>query len=380
MSEKKISRKDKEKAVLLGLVSLYLKTGKPIGSNTLRENGFDHLSSATIRNYFAKLEKTGYLLQQHASGGRIPTDLALKLYALNVQSSSFISPEDLLFIESILEKETKEVSSYLMKTIEALSEMSGCAALLLAPRFDQDFIQKIQLMQIDSQRALCVMLTDFGMVHTEILFTPKNFTKGDLEIIERYFMNRLANQPAEIEDPLIGQFALRAYNEVILRHVVHYTNFEHQDIYRTGFAKLLQYPEFQDIGLLASTLTLFENTHILRSLLKECFEQRALKFWIGSDLSHYLMQSCASSLIAIPYTIHKKIVGVIAILGPSRMPYDQMFGLIEAFANRMSQSLTQSLYKNKITYRQPDQNAITLKKENQFSYEDTTRFLLETQS
>src|SRR5438445_6912236 len=81
ITPKKPPKDQREKLVLLGLVELYLKLGAPVGSNTLRENGFEHLSSATIRNYFAKLEEGGYLKQQHSSGGRIPTSLAFKLYA-----------------------------------------------------------------------------------------------------------------------------------------------------------------------------------------------------------------------------------------------------------------------------------------------------------
>ena len=81
MPPKQKLRESREKAVLLGLVELYLLTGKPIGSNTLKENGFGHISSATIRNYFAKLEAQGMLKQQHSSGGRTPTPLAYKFYA-----------------------------------------------------------------------------------------------------------------------------------------------------------------------------------------------------------------------------------------------------------------------------------------------------------
>src|SRR5579872_6156120 len=78
---KKLPKTDRENAVLLGLIELYLKTGKPIGSHTLQENGFESLSSATIRNYFSKMEEAGYLKQQHTSGGRIPTEKAFRLYA-----------------------------------------------------------------------------------------------------------------------------------------------------------------------------------------------------------------------------------------------------------------------------------------------------------
>ena len=80
----KIPKKmDKKKIVLFGLIDLYIKAGKPIGSNTLRANGFECFSSATIRNYFSDLEKLGYLTQQHSSGGRIPTTLAYREYVNN---------------------------------------------------------------------------------------------------------------------------------------------------------------------------------------------------------------------------------------------------------------------------------------------------------
>src|SRR3989344_4580366 len=78
---KKLSKVDREQSVLFGLIELYLKTGKPIGSHTLQENGFESLSSATIRNYFGKMEEQGYLKQQHTSGGRIPTQKAFRAYA-----------------------------------------------------------------------------------------------------------------------------------------------------------------------------------------------------------------------------------------------------------------------------------------------------------
>ena len=81
LTPKKPSKDQRERLILFGLVELYLQTGKPIGSNTLKENGFDALSSATIRNYFTKLEEEGYVLQQHSSGGRIPSALAFKAYA-----------------------------------------------------------------------------------------------------------------------------------------------------------------------------------------------------------------------------------------------------------------------------------------------------------
>lgn len=377
MTTKKPSRHEKEKQVLLGLIELYLETGKPIGSNTLKEAGFEHLSSATIRNYFANLEEDGYLVQHHASGGRVPTDLAFKLYALNYQDSTFVSKEDQEFVQTILEKETKQVSSFLLKSIEALSQLTGCPALLLAPRFDQDFITSVKLVQIDPQRALCAIVTDFGMVHSEVLFTPTEFNVASLQKIENYFSLRLKNETPPSLNKEEEQFATHAYNEVILRHVIHYTNFQQQDIYRTGFSKLLSYPEFQDVSSLATTLSLFENTVTLRTLLKECFTKQSIAFWIGRDLTNYALQECPATLITIPYSINNKVVGAIALLGPQRLNYKQIFALLKLFTKHMSDTLTDSLYKFKISYRQPETSVIDLKTNKDFSYENTTRFLLE---
>ena len=81
---KRMGKQERERKVLLGLVEYYIQTGKPVGSNTLKEAGFEDLSSATIRNYFANLEEEGYLVQSHSSGGRIPTDLSYRTYAEHV--------------------------------------------------------------------------------------------------------------------------------------------------------------------------------------------------------------------------------------------------------------------------------------------------------
>lgn len=72
MAKKPKAKADREKQVLLGLVDTYIRTGKPVGSNTLKEGSFENLSSATIRNYFARLEEEGFLKQQHSSGAESP--------------------------------------------------------------------------------------------------------------------------------------------------------------------------------------------------------------------------------------------------------------------------------------------------------------------
>lgn len=107
---KKPGRDDRERKVLLGLVDYYIKTGKPVGSNTLKESGFGDLSSATIRNYFARLEEEGYLMQQHSSGGRIPTHSAYRIYAAEYQNETLTEVREDRFFKELRNNETREIS------------------------------------------------------------------------------------------------------------------------------------------------------------------------------------------------------------------------------------------------------------------------------
>ncbi len=366
MSMKKFLRKkpakdDRERLLLLGLVELYLQTGKPVGSNTLRENGFESLSSATIRNYFAKLEKGGFLQQQHSSGGRIPTHLAYKIYAESISETATISEEDSQRIKHHLSQESREVATYLYKAAEILSETSKCAVFLSSPRFDQDFLLDARFVNIDQHRCLCALITDFGLVRTEILYTDQKLSSFSLKRIESYFHARLNKQPKPSLAAEEEAIAERFYNEIMLRHIASYVNFSAEEIYKTGFSQLLSYPDFNDAAALAGGLSLFENGHHLRSLLTECCKQRSLNCWIGQDLARLTPSAVACSVISVPYRINQTIAGAVAILGPNRIPYRKLFGLIQYASEVMSDTLTKSMYKFQITFRKPSPSVLNVK-------------------
>jgi heat-inducible transcriptional repressor len=344
---RKPPKDQRERLVLLRLVDLYLETGKPIGSNTLKEKEFDNLSSATIRNYFVKLEEDGYLKQQHSSGGRIPTYLAYQLYAETYLASPALEEKERKSLRAKLLKETREIAGFLQHVAETISEVTKCAVFLSAPRFDQDFVLDVRLVSVDQNRCLCVLITDFGLVQTEILYAEKKLSSFTLKRLEAFFRWKLTglDQPtlSEQEEALAAKF----YSEVMLRHIVGHSHFSSEDIYKTGFSKLLGYSDFNDATALAAGLGIFENKEALRSLLTECLKAGQLSCWIGGPL-----QAC--SAVAIPYKIKGTVVGSIAILGPNRIPYRKLFAILETASEAISESLTNSVCKFKISFRQPD--------------------------
>lgn len=359
---KTVGKQDRERRVLLGLVDYHIQTGKPVGSNTLKETGFEDLSSATIRNYFAHLEQEGYLLQSHSSGGRVPTDLAYRLYAHTYYDKNELKGSSPF--EALKAVDSREIALFLQQAAECLSKKSQCAIFMSAPRFDSDFVVDLKIMPLDAYRCLCVIVTDFGVVQTEILYLANKLSSFAIKRIENYFRWRLTNldkpEHLEPEEEAISQ---SFYNELMLRYIVSYSNFLDEDIYRTGFSRLLHYSDFQDTAHLASGLSLFENVHSMRLLLKECKEEKKLKFWIGNDLTPYLSSQPNCSAMTIPYYVNKKAVGGIGLLGPIRLPYRQLFGLLKQFSESISETLTRNLYKFKVSFRQSDKNPLPLEQE-----------------
>ncbi len=354
LSAKKLPKTDREQAVLLGLVELYLKLGKPIGSVTLQEHGFETLSSATIRNYFSKLESQGFLKQQHTSGGRIPTDAAFRLYADTYKGHGIIESgqEDVLL--AALKKEGKEVATLIHQAAEVLSDMTKCAVFVSTPRFDQDFVQTIRLIELDASQLLSIVITDFGVIRTETIYLESSLSPTFLRSAEEYFLWRMSKgEKPFFRDDGETKLAQRLYNEIMVRHVVGYANFSQEEVLRTGLSKLLSYPEFNDAMALAGSLSLLEDEAQMRILLRQCTLKNELTYWIGDDLCPALPPGSDCAALAIPYRINQATAGAIAILGPTRMPYRNLFGLSRLVSESLSRMLTESVYKYRITFRQP---------------------------
>lgn len=377
IAKKKSRKHDREHRVLLALVSHYLKTGKPVGSNTLKEAEFADLSSATLRNYFSHLEEEGYLIQQHTSGGRIPTDLAFRVFAQEyLDSTEKVNQEE---FQHLRHNDTREIAAYLQEAAETLSRLTQTAVFLSAPRFDQDYIVDLKLVAIDHSRCLCVIITGFGVIRTEQLHIDTKLSAFAVKRIEAYFHWRLTGHgKPENCDEDEEQLAQKIYNELMIRYIVGYSNFIDAELYRTGFSKLLSYPEFHEASALASSLALFENAHSMRSLVKECCKISRLKFWIGDDLLPYAESTPNCAVVAIPYYINYNIVGAIGLLGPTRMPYPEIFRMMRSFATCVSEALTRNVYKFKITFRQPHTGTYALQNEEYRLIDQSSLMLLET--
>ena len=361
MKQKKKAKREED--VLLGLIKLFLETGKPIGSNTLQSNGFDHLSSATIRNYFATLEKQGFVHQPHTSGGRLPTSKAFKWYADNVKEKIETLPE----IQKLLEKkfsDSEKVYQFLEEVASVLAETSGAAVAISSPRFDQDAINDIKLLLIDQNRLLVALVTNFGVVNTYILNISKKLSSFSQKRIENYLQSKLHNI-ATLLNLTEDEKALseKIYQEVMVRYIVNYTNFSNVDLITCGFSNLLQYKEFNDPLTITKSLSLFENKQELHSILKHSMKGEEISFWIAEDLKPFSEHLTHCSIIAMPYKINTLVAGSILIYLPMRADYKVHFSILKTFSEFISKLLTKTTYQHKISFRTPTNSPLKLTQE-----------------
>lgn len=350
---KRLLRKEKEFAVLLGLIEQYLKTGKPVGSGVLQETEFQNLSSATIRNYFAALEEDGYVTQLHTSGGRLPLSKGYEFYAKVCLDEVLQEPIQRVDVTLEPKENAENLIPFLQEAAANISEQLKVGVVLSAPRFDKDSISDIHFHFIDVRRVLAVIVSEFGLVHTQILMPLEAMSPALVRKVDRFAKMRVYKE--KIEQDFFEQEEMgiirRLYQEAVSSFFVKYSSFSEEDMWKVGFSHLLTYPEFAEASSLAASLSLFENNMILRGLFRKVQREGAIRFWLGESLKPFVAADPNCVFVAAPYRVGTTYVGAMGILGPQRVQYRDVFRLLRNTIEQISEALTASLIRQRITYR-----------------------------
>lgn len=360
-AQKRAGRREKEKTILFRLVELYLKTGRPVSSHALQEEVGIEVSSATIRNYFVALEAEGYVKQQHLSGGRTPQAKAFVEYARysldRLNHNPSIAKSSLALPEVVA---SNEVVTMLQQAGELLSLQAGMAVAVSSPRFDHDSITELKFVYLDVQKALAVITTEFGLVHTTLLYSPSSLSHVLLRKADRFARSRLFREVLEpdfFEGEELEQVR-KLYQEAMASYLVSYSSVSSEDVWRTGFSRLLRRSEFEETQDVSASLSLFENVHALRNFSREVARADRLRFWIGEELSPFLVGEPNCAVIAVPYRVGSRAVGALVAIGSMKIPYYDLFCTMQTASEQISSLLSECLMHHRMTYRMPETQAI----------------------
>ncbi|MGY8823118.1 MAG: heat-inducible transcriptional repressor HrcA [Candidatus Latescibacterota bacterium] len=338
METKSIS--SREIQVLQALVRAHIALGVPVGSRTLGESYSLGVSPATIRNALASLEEKGYVHQPHTSAGRVPTERGYRFYvtqcmaeeALELDAGGAVLRRELE--AQLCEGDMQEIMAQLAHIIGDVSKQLG---LVLAPRFEQGVLGRIELVSLAENRLLLVVSINQGLMKSLVIEVGSGLSREDLETMNRLLNERLYGlNLAEIRHTVRERLRnLEERNPQLLRAVVDEIEALAQTngdlLYVSGTSNLCLQPEFGDSLRVAGLVDLAEKKNLLAHLMSE---RRGVVVTIGEDHPLAAMRHCG--MVTASYEVEGGL-GVIGIIGPTRMPYESLVTLVNYAALRAAQ-------------------------------------------
>lgn len=323
------------------VVEGYLASGQPVGSKTLAGQGVE-LSPASIRSVLAELEGLGLLAAPHTSAGRMPTDIGLRLFVDGMMQVAEPNAEERAAIREQLGA-PGPLEAALERTSVLLSDLSGAAGIVMVPRREPKLAQ-MSLIPIAQGRALAVLVGEDGQVENRMLDLQGEVDPAALEAAGNYATARLAGKTlpeavkairSEIDS---GRSQLDSVSRDLVEKGIAVWSADAAErpvLIVRGQAKLLDDSVMGDIERVRLLLDELENKQSVAALLDNAREAEATRIFIGSE--NRLFSLSGSSVIAAPYRDREgKVVGVLGVIGPTRLNYARVVPMVDFTANSLS--------------------------------------------
>ena len=321
---------ERKQRILRAIIEDYVKSAEPVGSRTIAKNYNLGISPATVRNEMSDLEELGYLEQPHTSAGRIPSAKGYRLYVDSMLNQQPVPLQDAEKIEMLWKHSNGSTSELFLNMAKLLSQVSHSMSLFLAPAHDRALIKYIHILPLDSHQAVMVVITETGALDNELMYFTEGVSPDVLQSLAMQFSNALQNigighVTAEALGTLLihmegPQGILMILSETLLRAIN-----KRKLFYSVGTTELLNQPEFKSVEKVQPLLSLVEEQNQLGQLLKDD-SPTPVKVKIGNENDTEALQSM--SVVQADFTNQDQPIGTLAILGPTRMEYGRIIGML----------------------------------------------------
>lgn len=336
---------DREKAVLSAVIDSYVRSAKPAGSRRLsREYGLG-VSPATIRNTMADLETKGLLTHPHPSAGRMPTDLAYRYYVDSLMGRRSPTPRQRAKIE-------RELGSF---EVAAVEDLMGCAArvlgiltgelgLAVGPALASAVLRQLDFVPVDSRKALLILTLESGVIRTVYVDLPTELPRSTLRAVAAAMNERLAGSTLReirdgfrerLRDLSLPDEGAEEFVNIFVQSGpdVFEWAVQERDIHLGSAAVLAEQPEFTTGERLKALIELTERRELLTSILGERRTGDGPQVTIGTE--HGAPELEDLTIVTADYSVGN-LKGVVGVIGPTRMPYDQVVAIVDCTSTLVS--------------------------------------------
>ncbi|HKR25628.1 MAG TPA: heat-inducible transcriptional repressor HrcA [Allosphingosinicella sp.] len=336
---------DRARDVFRMVVEAYLESGHPVGSRTISRTSGLNLSPASIRNVMQDLEESGLLAAPHTSAGRIPTEPGLRLFVDAIMQVAEPRPEDRAAIEKLIDR-GGPIEEAISNATAALSGLSACAGIVLVPK-EEPALKQLAFVPLSPRQAVAIVVGSDGSVENRVIDLPRGVTPSTLTEAGNYVSARLSGltlRDAEArlaEEIKAGKAALdRSAQELIARGLALWSEdgSRRPVLIVRGQANLIDEAAAADLDRVRQLLDELEGKEEIARLLDRARQGEAMKIFIGSE--NELFALSGSSVIAAPYRGHDgKLVGVVGVIGPTRLNYARVVPMVDFTAKTLSRLL-----------------------------------------
>ncbi|MEH7437484.1 heat-inducible transcriptional repressor HrcA [Neobacillus drentensis] len=340
---------DRQLLILQVIVDDFIRSAQPVGSRSLSKKEDISFSSATIRNEMADLEELGYIEKTHTSSGRVPSEKGYRYYVDHLLSPQALNQQDVSIIQSIFAEKIYEFEKIIQRSAKILSELTNYTSIVLGPAASINKLKRIQIIPLNKETAVAIFVTDTGHVENRTFSLPASIDVSDLEKTVNILNDRLAGVPLEdLNDKIYKEVAM-----LLRQHIHNYDLMLHtvadslkmpvtEKLFFGGKTNMLSQPEFHDISKIRTLLTMIDQEEWIYNLIRK--DSAGIHVKIGTENNISAMDNC--SLITATYSVGVEKLGTIAILGPTRMEYSRVIGLLQLLSNDLTAVLTR-LYQTK---------------------------------
>ena len=330
------------------LIERYIRDGQPVGSRTLAKDAGLDLSPATIRNVMADLEDLGLVASPHTSAGRVPT---VSGYRLFVDSLLSLKPLDRAMLRRLQQQlDTREAPSGLVDSASRLlSNLTHLAGVVMVPKYNQVRVRQIEFVPLTEVRVLTVIVTSSGEVLNRIIQTSRPFTRSELEQLSNYVTGHYAGHDlAEIRRLVLSEMqeTKRSLDALMVQALevasaafgtVDPDGESLGDFVVAGQTNLMDFDELAQMDSLRSLFNAFTEKQEILHLLDRSLEADGVQIFIGEESGYSTLKDC--SVITAPYEIDSEVVGVLGVIGPTRMAYDRVIPIVDITAKLLGSAL-----------------------------------------
>jgi heat-inducible transcriptional repressor len=326
---------ERELKVLEAVVQTYIETAEPAGSQTIARRFGLGVSPATIRNTMSELEDKGYLFHPHTSAGRIPTDRAYRVYVNEIMRLAPPSREACHALQTELLGSRNAVEEVLRRAAQVLGVLTQELGVAVAPALDELVLERLELVAVSSERLLLVFNLRSGLVRTIFVEVPGRVPPETVQEVSRVLNERLAGHtlqqiratlPDRLRDAASGTGGRELLNIFIAEGEEIFGLTDDRNAVVLGSAQMLaDQPEFASNTRMRELLVLTEGRELLKQALASRRET-GVSITIGGENPDSRLSGF--TLVTASYDAGA-LKGVIGVMGPTRMPYDKIIGLVE---------------------------------------------------